>query len=198
MLSAVGSIACAVATFLSALVALYLGLRGNLSRMHIRGYFLERDGMPEVEGDHPNCFRFECVNTGNVPIYIASVCERAHFKRSLRGAICFISSLFKTRTLATPGSPSVDMKLHRYYVPYKLRGTVEVSPGKMVQIDIPFAKIQSVQRQRVDAGLFDLNKPLIFYVADMAGKRYRVSSGAMPVSFLEERTCHMIKKPLFS
>lgn len=102
------------------------------------------------------------------------------------------------RTLTTLGSPSVDMKLHRYYVPYKLRGTVKVSPGEMAQIDIPFATIHSVQQQRVDTGLFELNKPLIFYATDMAGKRYRVTSGAMPVSFLEERTCHVVKKSLFS
>lgn len=189
MISAFGTIFGAVATLIAAVVALYIGLRGTIPKITIRGVFTELEAY-EAVSDHPNCFSFECVNAGNRAVYLSYVLEGAQFKKSFMGVKGYIKSVVRRRKVSCGlGLPIVAKRT--YWMAYPFRSIVEIKPGHSKRIDIPFKRIAVIQRERNELGMFELDKPLHFYLVDISGRKYRVQSGASPNSFLEERTCRM-------
>lgn len=192
MMSAIGSILCALASTLAAIVALYIGRRDNNPKIFARAYFCERSVYETLE-NHPNCFSFECVSIGNKPVRIMQVLEKPHFKRNAKGLTELFRSLLKKRNVALLGRNMPDLPIRKYWFAYKLDASIELIPGEMIRFDVPFQHILQVQTERKTLGFFDLDRPLVFYVVDMTGKRHKVKSSASPNSFLTEGTCKMTR-----
>lgn len=191
MMSGLGSICCAAATFIAAFVALYIGLRGTAPKMSVRGIFIESKAYASVE-DHPNCFSLQCVNTGSKPVYLSHALERAKFNRSIAGIKGFLRSVASKRRVSSRFVLPTIVK-RAYWMAYSFNSIVEIAPGHSKQIDVPFKWIQDVQRERNELGLFNLEKPMRFYLVDISGRKYRVQTSATPSSFLEVRECRMVK-----
>lgn len=191
-ISAIGSITGAISTFLAAIIALYFGLKSNKTKVFARGIFTEDESFPAIE-NHPNCYMFECVCTGNSSVYLAYIIEKAHFTLTLQGLLGFFQSAISKRSVSFLGTSLPDIKIRKYWKVYPIKNIIELQPGKMVQICIPFINIQSAQIEREELGIFRANKPLTFYIVDMSGKYHRVISAAAPQSFIEEKTCHLVK-----
>lgn len=190
-MSAIGAVAGSIATFLAAFIALYLGLREHRIKVYTRGVFVDAPDMPRME-NHPNCFEFDCVNTGNVPVYLSYVMERARFSKTPRGLLCFIESLFVKRRVLISGRRSMDVCKGKYWMAFYMNDVLRLSPGESGKLRVPFSDIQREQLERKRLGVFQMNETLIAYFVDISGRKFRVDLGATPSSFVEEKTCHMV------
>ena len=195
--SAIGSFACALSTLVAAGVALYIGNRSNNIKVYARGYFRENKEFEAIE-NHPNCFSFEAVGIGNKPLYITYVLEAPSFRLCGKGAIAFLRSL-RRRRFSAIGSAAPDILDRKYWVSYRLGDTVELRPGCMFRFNIPFSGIKKVQLEKEKLGIFNLSRPLRYYVVDIAGRQYKVQTGATSESFLrDDRTCTMKRVSIVS
>lgn len=186
IVSAIGSIGSATATLFAAIAALWLGLRDNNPKVRCHARFREASCLKTIH-NHPNCLAFEFVGAGNKPVFITCVVERAHFKHSLQGFIGYLNSI-RQRRISMSGTEISDLKTRLYSMCYYPEDVIQIDPGRMRCFLVSFALIQEVQKERKELGLFDLDKPLMYYAIDMAGRKYKVDSGASPNSFLLDRT----------
>lgn len=72
IISAVGSLLCAAATFFAAFLALAMGRSEHKMSAGARGIFFEDDHFDLLE-HHPNCFNIEIICDGNQPVYITHI-----------------------------------------------------------------------------------------------------------------------------
>lgn len=186
IVSAIGSIGSAAATLLATIVALWLGLRDNNPKIRCRARFRESSCFKTIH-NHPNCLAFEFVGVGNKPVFITCIVETAHFKHDVRGFIGYLNSI-RQRRLPLSGIGIPDLETRLYSMCYYPKDAIQVNPGRMHCFRVSFAYIQKVQKERKELGLFDLDKPLVYYAMDIAGRKYKVDSGATPNSFLLDRT----------
>ncbi len=186
IVSAIGSIGSAVATLFAAIVALWLGLRDNNPKVYCRARFKET-GCFKMIDNHPNCLAFEFVGIGNRPVFITCVVEMAHFKHNVRGFVGYIKTI-QQRRLGMSGMGIPDLKPRLYSMCYWSDEAIKINPGRMSCFQVPFVRIQQVQQEREELGLFDLDKPLMFLAIDASGRKYKVDSAASPNSFLLDRT----------
>lgn len=70
---------------------------------------------------------------------------------------------------------------------------MKLQPGEVVRFTISFTRLQAIQKERKELGIFDLDAPLSFYALDVSGKKFKIHSGATPNSFLEEATAKMTR-----
>lgn len=191
-ISAVGSILCAVATFFAALVALAMGCSGHKTSIYARGIFFEDNRYDLIE-HHPNCFNIEIICDGNQPVYITHVLEGARFKKSARGAKGWLESRTHFREWAMVGRGIPNLRKPKYWTLHPLSGAMKLQPGEVVRFTISFTRLQAIQKERKELGIFDLDAPLSFYALDVSGKKFKIHSGATPNSFLEEATAKMTR-----
>lgn len=197
MISAIGSFSGAIATALAVIVALYIGLRERNIKIYGRGLFIECDDLPKIK-DHPNCYKFEIINTGNTPIYLSYIQEKAHFKKSFRGLVGFIASHTIKKDISQMGKNIPDISKEKYLMAYTFKAPVKLKPGKMYTHLIPFSAIQQIQLERRKLNIFSMDRNLIYYAVDLSGKKYRLNTGATPNSYIESKTCHLIKASILT
>lgn len=65
--------------------------------------------------------------------------------------------------------------------------------GEVGCFTISFLRLQTIQKERKELGIFDLDAPLSFYALDVSGKKYKMHDGATPNSFLEEATTKLTR-----
>lgn len=65
--------------------------------------------------------------------------------------------------------------------------------GEVGYFGISFLRLQAIQKERKELGIFDLNAPLTFYALDVSGRKYKIHDGATPNFFLEEATTKMTR-----
>lgn len=70
---------------------------------------------------------------------------------------------------------------------------MKLESGEVGRFTISFLRLQAIQKERNELGIFDLNAPLPFYALDVSGKKYKIHSGATPNSFLEVATAKMTR-----
>ena len=191
-ISAVGSLLCAVATFFAALVALVMGCSERKTSVYARGIFFEDDHYDLFE-HHPNCFSIEILCDGNQPVYITHVIEGARFKKNARGAKGWLKSRMHIREYGMPGRGIPNLRKSKYWTLHPLSSVMKLEPGEVGSFAISFIRLQAIQKERKELGIFDLDAPLSFYALDVSGNKYKIHSGATPDSFLEEATAKMTR-----
>ena len=191
-ISAVGSLLCAVATFFAALVALAIGCSEHKTSVYARGVFFEDSHFDLVE-HHPNCFNIEIICDGNQPVYITHVLEGASFKKNARGAMSWLESRTRIREYGMMGTGIPNLSKPKYWTLHPLSDVMKLEPGEVGRFTISFLRLQAIQKERKELGIFDLEAPLSFYALDVSRKKYKIHAGATPNSFLEEATVKMTR-----
>lgn len=189
VVSAVGSVLCALATFLAAVIALHFGLRDGRNTVYVRGLFRNCERYEELP-NHPNAFEFECLNTGRQNVYLWCVIEKPHYSVNIKGVVSWLRS-FQRKELKVFGAAAPDYEVRRFWAAHPLGDNICLAPGQLAKFVIPFSVLQTDQKERHAYGGFSSSKKLSFYVVDITGKKYTVKAGARPNSFLSERTCHL-------
>lgn len=70
---------------------------------------------------------------------------------------------------------------------------MKLEPGEVGCFAISFLRLQAIQKERKELGIFDLDAPLSLYAVDVSGKKYKIDVGATPNSFLEVATTKMTR-----
>ena len=70
---------------------------------------------------------------------------------------------------------------------------MKLEPGEVGCFTISFLRLQAIQKERKELGIFNLDAPLSFYALDVSGNKYKIHAGATPNSFLEEATTKMTR-----
>lgn len=190
VISAAGSLLCAVATFFAAFVALAMGRSEHKMSVYARGIFIEDDHFDLVE-NHPNCFNIEIICDGNQPVYITHVLEGARFNKSARGAKAWLKSKLRIRECGMAGRGIPNLRKPKYWTLHPLSDVMKLEPGEVGCFAISFLRLQAIQKERKELGIFDLDATLSMYALDVSGKKYEIHSCATPNSFLEEATAKM-------
>ena len=191
-ISAVGSLLCAVATFFAAIVALAMGRSERKMSVYARGIFFEDDHF-DLHEHHPNSFNIEIICDGNQPVYITHVLEGARFSKSARGTKAWLESKMRIRECGMAGRGIPNLKKPKYWTLHPLSNVMKLEPGEVGCFTISFLRLQAIQNERKDLGIFDLDAPLSLYALDVSGKKYKIHSGATPNSFLEVATTKMTR-----
>lgn len=70
---------------------------------------------------------------------------------------------------------------------------MKLEPGDVGCFTLSFLRLQAIQKERKELGIFDLDAPLSLYALDVSGKKYKIRSGATPNSFLKVATTKMTR-----
>lgn len=192
VISAVGSLLCAAATFFAAFVALTMGRSEHKMSDYARGIFFEDDHFDLLE-HHPNCFNIEIICDGNQPVYITHVLEGARFNKSAHGAIAWLESKMRIRECGMAGRGIPNLRKPKYWTLYPLSDVMKLEPGEVGCFTLNFLRLQTIKKERKELGFFNLDAPLSFYALDVSGKKYKIHAGATPNSFLEVATTKMTR-----
>lgn len=191
-ISAVGSLLCAVATFFAAFVALAMGRSEHKMSVYARGIFIEDDHFDLVE-NHPNCFNIEIICDGNQPVYITHVLEGARFKNNAHGVKGWLESRTRIHECGMIGRGIPNLRKPKYWTLHPLSDVMKLEPGEAGHFTISFLRLQTIQEERKELDIFDLDAPLSLYALDVSGKKYKIHSCATPNSFLEVATAKMTR-----
>lgn len=117
----------------------------------------------------------------------------ARFKKNARGAKGWLKSRMHIREYGMPGRGIPNLRKSKYWTLHPLSSVMKLEPGEVGSFAISFIRLQAIQKERKELGIFDLDAPLSFYALDVSGKKYEIHSGATPNSFLEEATAKMTR-----
>lgn len=210
MVQAIAAIAGTVATLVSCVVALYLGMRPSRTRLSGSTRFFEKSRVKkgidtpslvllisDINAGDERLFGFDLQNTCNNTITITHVVERARFNLLLPTMIKRLSRLRSREFSMLMSEGSVKSSKRFGDVIYILPSPISINPGEFKSICFDFDLVKSRQEERTKAGYFYLDKPLKYWIEDITHKRYRVETIVTPNYFLTEGTCHVIKQGLF-
>lgn len=140
VISAVGSLLCAAATFFAAFVALAMGRSEHKMSVYARGIFFEDDHFDLLE-HHPNCFNIEIICDGNQPVFITHVLEGARFNKSARGAKAWLESKMRIRECGMPGRGIPNLRKPKYWTLHPLSDVMKLEPGEVGCFTISFLRL---------------------------------------------------------
>lgn len=209
LIAAYSSIFGAVATFLSTVVALYLGLRRPRKSLLINSYFYEKSqilrgaieprylilahDVSDEESDG-RMLGFNVFNSCSEEIHIIGFIERAYFNHSIKTLAKRVKRIAKRDVSCFTRHGFISVELSYGDRQYLFNEPVVLNPREQQLLCIDHDVIQATQIIREQSGLFDLERPLTFYALDVEGKRFRVASKIPAENFIKERTCRMSKQ----
>lgn len=209
LIAAYSSIFGAVATFLSTVVALYLGLRRPRKSLLINSYFYEKSqilrgaieprylilahDVSDEESDG-RMLGFNVFNSCSEEIHIIGFIERAYFNHSIKTLAKRVKWIAKRDVSCFTRHGFISVELSYGDRQYLFNEPVVLNPREQQLLCIDHDVIQATQIIREQSGLFDLERPLTFYALDVEGKRFRVASKIPAENFIKERTCRMSKQ----
>lgn len=209
LIAAYSSIFGAVATFLSTVVALYLGLRRPRKSLLINSYFYEKSqilrgaieprylilahDVSDEESDG-RMLGFNVLNSCSEEIHIIGFIERAYFNHSIKTLAKRAKRIAKRDVSCFTRHGFISVELSYGDRQYLFNEPVVLNPREQQLLCIDHDVIQATQIIREQSGLFDLERPLTFYALDVEGKRFRVASKIPAENFIKERTCRMSKQ----
>ena len=156
------------------------------------GIFFEDDHFDLLE-HHPNCFNIEIICDGNQPVYLTHVLEGARFNKIARGTKAWLESKMRIRECGMPGRGIPNLRKPKYWTLHPLSAVMKLEPGDVGCFTLSFLRLQAIQKERKELGIFDLDAPLSLYALDVSGKKYKIRSGATPNSFLKVATTKMTR-----
>lgn len=86
-----------------------------------------------------------------------------------------------------------NLRKPKYWTLHPLSDVMKLEPGEAGRFTISFLRLQTIQEERKELDIFDLDAPLSLYALDVSGKKYKIHSGATPNSFLEVATAKMTR-----
>ena len=207
-IQAIGTIFGAAATFLAALIALYLGLRKpkkSLSisvnfyeKSHVRDdvlspdYLILASDLDKNKADE-RLLGFNVRNNSNEDILLVGFIERARFNNSPRILLKRVREL-KRKSISYPttrGYLSIDTRYGD--MPYLFGRPIKIIGKEQKLLCIDYDCLKNTQSSRRDSSLFNMEKPLHFFALDIDGAMYKASFKIPAENFLTEKTCTMRK-----
>lgn len=189
------------ATVFASLVALWVATRQNIPRLETAAYFdpytsddLEKKR--EEEGFYGAPYFIVCAtNAGAIPISIIGLIDKASFKASKQGIKALIRGLHPRGRIASTGlgyGASFYPRKGEYF--YPLKKSSDLISFSRCEMRFNCDHIRHIQKKRVEADFFNLEKQLKLYLVDISGKRYKVKKCPQmsPNSLLDNETCRMI------
>lgn len=208
LIAAYSSIFGSVATLLSTVAALYLGLKRPRKSLSINSYFYEKSQAlrgaieprylilaHDVNGEESDdrMLGFNVTNNCGDEIHIIGFIEQAYFNHSIKTLAKRIKKISKRDVSWFTKYGFKSVKLGYGDRPYLFDEPVVLKPREQQLLCIDYDVIRATQMSREQSGLFDLERPLTFYALDEDGKRFRVTSKIPAENFIREKTCRMSK-----
>lgn len=209
LIAAYSSILGSVATFLSTIVALYLGLKKPRKSLSINSYFYKKSqaicGAIELrylilahdlndEESDKRMLGFNVLNNCSEEIHIIGFIEQAFFNHSIETLAKWIKRISKRGVCHFTKHGFISVELAYGDRPYLFDDPVVLKPREQQLLCIDYDVIRATQINREQSGLFNLEKPLTFYALDVDGNRFRVAPKIPAENFIRERKCQMIKR----